>query len=239
MKIDDALQTLTYFFNDIIGAITPGLVFFTGLLVMHREWVTAAEFKGYMANGSLVAALLALSFAAGHILLAVYSGAIEPILKKMNLVKGDRVTDALRKRQSYALFEILIEGQLRAHPCFASGVPTLNWGFHDLRNIALSIAGEGAAVGRRFMFISLLCSGVGTALLLLGADYLACTLFAPRALTSCTNAFASWIQLILILVIAFFCIRRGDAFYARAMSTPFGIATTTLLLKEAKNEPAP
>ncbi|MFM0025333.1 hypothetical protein PQR70_03500 [Paraburkholderia madseniana] len=238
MKIDDALQTLTYFFNDIIGAVIPGLVFGTGLLVIHKDWMTAAELKGLMANGSLVTALIAVSFAAGHILLAVYSGAIEPVLKKIMVVKGDGVTDALRKRQSYALFESLVEGQLKTHPCFKAGVPTPNWGFHDLRNVALSISSEGSALGRRFMFISLLCCGVGTALLLLGADYLACVLFAPRALASYTNAFPPSIQLILILAVAFLCIRRGDTFYARAMFTPFGIATTTLLMKDAKNEPA-
>ena len=35
MKVDDAVETISRFFNDLIGSLVPGAVLAVGLAVMH------------------------------------------------------------------------------------------------------------------------------------------------------------------------------------------------------------
>ena len=43
MKVDDAVETISRFFNDLIGSLVPGAVLAVGLVVMHLValWTTA------------------------------------------------------------------------------------------------------------------------------------------------------------------------------------------------------
>ena len=113
------------------------------------------------------------------------------------------------------------------------------WDFNDLRSVALSVSTEAASLGRRFMFISLLCNGVGMALVIMAVDLSACVLLNPKLLHAYEQA-APWaLQVLLMILAAFLLFKRGAEFYARAMSTPFSIAVAELKLNKESNAPKP
>jgi hypothetical protein len=236
VKLDDALQTIMHFFNDVIGAVIPGLVLATGILLIHRGMYTGAILTNYSSNGLLISMILVLSFATGHGLLAIYNEIFDPFLKLLKIIKGDKVTEKLETRRTYQLFKDMIEGKINKHPIFSTNNSSPSWCFHDLRSVALSVSKEGASLGRRFMFISLLCNGIGTALILLAIDYVICFIWLREVLESYPNVLHPAGQLLIMVLFGVFFIRRGDTFYKRAMLTPFSIAVTELLVTESQNE---
>ncbi len=227
MKIDEALQAIQLFFNDLIGAVIPGLVLGVGLVFIHKGWPNGSEIKTFTESGFLIVVILALAFAAGHGLLAIYN----EILK---IIKYEPKTKQFESRRPYLHFKNLIEVRLGSHSAQKEGGEKAEWYYNDLRNVALSISPEGASLGRRFMFISLLCDGVGMALLLLAFDYLVCSLCIPMAIVNYPNALITIFQVLGLVIIGIFYFRRGRTFYDRAMFLPFSIALTALLMKEPK-----
>lgn len=226
MKVDDAVETITRFFNDLIGAWVPGSVFAIGLVVMH--WgPNYLQSLTKLGDGAGVALTMAgLLFALGHVLLAVNENAVKPLLKYTKISKAfDEM--AARNRQSYKWFAELVKDQ--------QGAGGIAWGFHDLRSVALSVSGEAASIGRRFMFVSLLCNGVGTALTIMGIDYLICLSFLPELLYSYEQAAPWYIQVILLFGTALLLFKQGEVFYARAMTTPFSVAVAELKFKKEDN----
>jgi hypothetical protein len=83
MDKDDALQMVAHFFNDIIGALVPGLVLGTGLFFTHRPLLIANFAPALSASTSGIALMVALAFAAGHGLLAVHSAALGPLFNRI------------------------------------------------------------------------------------------------------------------------------------------------------------
>ena len=90
-------------------------------------------------------------------------------------------------------------------------------------------------MGRRFMFISLLCIGVGTALAIIAIDFAACSLFSPKLLFAYDHAAPWWAQTILLLGLALSLFKHGEIFHNRAMATPFSIAVAELKFKKDAN----
>jgi len=226
MKVDDAVETITKFFNDLIGAWVPGLVLAVGLGIMHLGPDDVKSLAKLSGGAGVALTMAGLLFALGHLLLAVNEVAVKPFLKLLKIINDfDEVKAAAR--QSYKLFSELIN----ARQCSDRGV----WQFHDLRSVALSISDEAASLGRRFMFISLLCSGVGTALLLIGADYLVCLFFIPELLYGYERPVPWGVQAFLLFSAAVFLFKQSEVFYARAMSTPFSVAFAELKFKRDSN----
>lgn len=238
MKVDDAVETITRFFNDIIGSLIPGMVLGSGLAIMHAGSPSKiVEYFGKDA-GLSVAVLLTLSFATGHCLMSIYTVAVEPFLKSMGIMKKD-VLASLAKKPSYEVFRDLVLDLLKKkHTANTNSAFPAEWGYHDLRNLAMSISSEGASLGRRFMFISLLCSGVGTALLIMLLDFLCSSQFAPQLLFPFSVALPATIRALMLIVAAFFFFRRGEMFFGLAMATPFPIALTELSLMPAESNDA-
>ncbi|EJB8381165.1 hypothetical protein VNPA152081_57220 [Pseudomonas aeruginosa] len=226
MNVDDAIEAVARFFNDLIGAWVPGLVLTTGLVIMH---LGSSYFDSLvrLSDGAGVALTIAgLLFALGHLLLAVNEVAVKPVLKFLKITSDfDEVKAG--KRQSYTLFSELVDNR-------QSGGQR-DWQFHDLRSVALSVSNEAASLGRRFMFISLLCSGVGTALLVLGADYLICLFWTPELLYGYKRAAPWGVQAFLLFSAAVFLFKQAEVFYARAMSVPFSVAFAELKFKRDSN----
>ena len=226
MKVDDAVETITKFFNDLIGAWVPGLVLSTGLVIMH---LGPGHIKSLikLSDGAGVALTMAgLLFALGHLLLAVNEAALKPFLKFLRIISDfDEVKAG--QRQSYQLFSELVDDH--------QGGSQSVWQFHDLRSVALSVSNEAASLGRRFMFISLLCSGVGTALLIIAANYLVCFFLIPDLLYEYERAAPWWLQVFLLISSAFFLFKQAEVFYARAMSVPFSVAYAELKFKRGFN----
>jgi len=234
MKLSDGLQALQYFFNDIVGNIIPGLVLGVGLFFIHNAVVVMRELSSIANNGWLAILVITISYAAGHFLLAFYNLLLEKVLKSMKLVKGvEEVREENETRSPYLMFKKIVNDKIKNHPILKAEKSAYVWHFNDLRNIAFSISRQAALIGRRFMFISLLCQGVGTAFVILAMDLPIYYLFATDEVFSCQNVIPILFQALILVFIGYICIHRGALFYSRAMLTPFSIAVTELLWSEA------
>lgn len=230
VKADDAVETITKFFNDLIGAWVPGLILAIGLVVMHLGPCYLKSFARFSDSAGVALTAAGVLFALGHLLLAVNEIAVKPLLNYLKIIGAFDEANS-RLRQSYKLFGELVSSQ-------QGGDPSV-WQFHDLRNVALSISDEAALLGRRFMFVSLLCSGVGTGLLLIGIDFLVCLIFIPELLYKYDRVAPWGLQAILIFGSAAFLFKQADMFYARAMNTPFSVAFAELKFKRSLNVTSP
>jgi hypothetical protein len=232
MKVDDAVETITRFFNDLIGTLVPGAVLLVGLAVMHFGPTRIEEAAKFSETTTVALVILGLMFAVGHLLLALFEHVLQPLLEKCRLTKKFDVEGA-KARQSY--IEFLKTLEVLPGAADKTQAEKSPWDFYDLRSVAFSVTAEGASIGRRFMFISLLCNGVGTAFVLILIDFLLCHFFAHQLLFAYVEA-AHWLlQATLLLLGAYALFKRGEVFYARAMRTPFSIAIAELKLKRVAN----
>lgn len=227
MKIEEATDTIAKFFNDLIGAWVPGTVLAVGLAIMHLGPTRLQAIFKLADTTSAALTCAAILFALGHVLLAFH----EQILKKLSLkVRLARPFDeaAAKRRKSYEWFAELVKAQ-------QAGTATQDWGYNDLRSVALSVSAEAASIGRRFMFISLLCNGVGTALVILAFDFIACSWLSPKLLFAYDLAAPWFVQAFLFLGVAFTLFKQGEVFYKRALMTPFSIAIAELKFRKDAN----
>lgn len=223
LKVDDTVETIAKFFNDLISTCVPGLVLIIGLVTMHLGPVHLQSLSK-LTEGIGGVAVTGLLFAIGHLLLAVNQNALKPLLNYTKILKVFDDNEA-KKRLSYKwLAEVVINCQQVKEKAA--------WDFHDLRSVALSVSPEAAILGRRFMFISLLCSGVGTALLTIGIDYLICSFFAPSFIYSYEQAAPWYVQTILLFGAALLLFKQGADFYVRAMTAPFSVAVADIMMKK-------
>lgn len=231
MKVDDAVETITRFFNDLIGNLVPGAVLAVGLSIMHLGPAKIVEASKSLENAALALIVVGIMFAAGHVQMAIFELALQPLLQACRIVKVfDEV--AAKKRQSYSIFTELVN-KLRTGDAPKT---SSEWAYNDLRSVALSVSAEGASLGRRFMFISLLCNGVGTAFVIIIVDFLSCLALSKILLFPHVIA-ANWIvQSVLMLFAAVALFKRGEVFHRRAMATPFSIAVAELKLKRESND---
>lgn len=230
MKVDDAVETITRFFNDLIGSLVPGAVLAVGLSVMHLGPAKIVEASKSLESAVLALTVVGLLFAVGHALMAIFELVLQPPLRVCRVIKAFDEASA-KKRHSYSLFAEVVNKLKDGTPTQTSA----DWSYNDLRSVALSVSAEGASLGRRFMFISLLCNGVGTALVIMMLDFWSCLalnqgLLFPHAMA------ANWVvQSALMLFAAVALFKRGEVFYGRAMATPFSIAVAELKLKRESN----
>ena len=227
MKVDEATDTIAKFFNDLIGAWVPGAVLAVGLALMH---LGPAQIQSIFKLGDSTSAALTFAgvlFALGHALLALHEQVLKKLLFKVRMAKAFDEAGA-KKRQSYEWFAELVKAQ-------QTGSAAKDWGYNDLRSVALSVSTEAASVGRRFMFISLLCNGVGTALTIVAIDFAACSLLSPKLLFAYDHAVPWPAQMLLLLGIALALFKQGEVFFSRAMATPFSIAVAELKFKKDAN----
>lgn len=230
MKVDDAVETITRFFNDLMGSIVPAVVLAVGLSIMHLGPAKIAEASKLLENVTLTLTVVGLMFAAGHILMAIFEFALQPFLRICKIVKGFDEAEA-KKRESYKLFADEVNKLRNVDITEASP----DWAYNDLRSVALSVSAEGASLGRRFMFISLLCNGIGASLVIILIDFLSCLVLNQKFLFPHVMAMNCIVQSMLILFASVALFKRGEDFYARAMATPFSIAVAELKLKREKN----
>lgn len=227
MKIEEATDTIAKFFNDLIGAWVPGAVLAIGLAIMHLGPV---HLQSIFKLGDTTAAALTFAgvlFAVGHALLALHEQVLKWLLSKVRIAKAFDDVEA-KKRQSYEWFAELVNAQ-------QAGAGAKIWGYNDLRSVALSVSTEAASVSRRFMFISLLCNGVGTGLAIIAIDFAACSLLSPKLLFAYDHA-APWpVQTVLLVGMAMALFKQGEVFYSRAMTTPFSIAVAEVKFRKDAN----
>lgn len=227
MKVEEAADAIAKFFNDLIGAWVPGAVLAVGLTLMHLGPV---QLQSIFKLGDTTSAALTFAgvlFAIGHALLALHEQILKKLLSKVRLAKPFDEAEA-KTRSSYEWFVELVKAQ-------QAEAGAKDWGYKDLRSVALSVSAEAASMGRRFMFISLLCNGVGTALAILSFDFAVCSLLSPKLLFIYANVTPWPAQVLLLLGMALTLFKQGDEFYNRAMTTPFSIAIAELKFKKDAN----
>lgn len=230
MKVDDSVETITRFSNDLIGSIVPGAVLAFGLSIIHLGPAKIVEVSKSLESTALALIVIGLMFAAGHAQLAIFELVLQPLLRSCRIVKVFDEVEA-KKRQSYRHFTDVVN-KLRSDDTVHS---SSEWAYKDLRNVALSVSTDGATLVRKFMFISLLCNGVGTALAIMMVDFLSCLALNQKLLFPYGMAVNWIVQSVLLLFAAVALVRRGEVFYGQAMATPFSIAVAELKLKREGN----
>lgn len=233
MKIEEAIDTIAKFFNDLIGAWVPGAVLAVGLALMHLGPSQLQAIFKFANSGAAALTGAGLLFAIGHMLLAVYEHGVKWLLTRLEISKKFDESE-LKKRQSFVWFAEFVQAP-------QVGGNATDWSYRDLRSVALSVSPEAASVGRRFMFVSLLCNGVGTALSIIAVDFSTCELLSPRLLYPYEHAPPWFVQVLLLFGVACVLFKQGAVFYSRAMATPFSIAVAVLKFKKDANvsEPSP
>lgn len=227
MKAEEVTDTIAKFFNDLIGAWVPGAVLAVGLALMHLGPIQLQSIFKLGDTTSAALTFAGILFALGHALLALHEQVLMTPLTKLGLIKAFDEVKA-KKRQSYEWFSDLVKAQ-------QAGTGAKDWDYNDLCSVALSVSAEAGSMGRRFMFISLLCNGVGAALTIIALDFGVCSMFWPKLLFVYDHA-APWsVQVALMLGVAWALFRRGEAFFSRAKATPFAIAAAELKVKKDAN----
>ncbi|KDB58407.1 hypothetical protein [Bordetella bronchiseptica] len=227
MKVEAVIDTISKFFNDLIGAWVPGAVLAFGLAVVH---VGPVQLQSIFKLGDTTSAALTFAgilFALGHALLALYEQVLKMPLTKLGLVKAFDEAEA-KRRQSYEWFAELVKAQ-------QAGGGAKEWDYNDLCSVALSVSSEAGSMGRRFMFIALLCNGVGMALTIIALDFAVCSVFWPNLLFAYDYPPPWGVQVALMLGLAWALLKRGEAFFSRAKVTPFAIAAAELKVKKDVN----
>ena len=115
MKVDDAVETISRFFNDLIGSLVPGAVLAVGLAVMHLGPGKIVEGSKALDSAALALTVVGLMFAAGHALMAGFEVALQPLLKACQVVKAFDEVEA-KKRQSFEVFAEIVN-KLRGFQC--------------------------------------------------------------------------------------------------------------------------
>jgi hypothetical protein len=231
MKMEEAMEVVARFFNDLIGAWVPGAVFAVGLALMHLGPAQLQSIFKFADSGAAALTVAGLLFALGHVLLAVHEHGVKKLLAWLRISKEFDESEA-KRRQSYLWFTDLVKAQQ------ADG-GLGDWGYNDLRSVALSVSSEATSIGRRFMFVSLLCNGVGAALSIIAIDFLACHLVSPKLLHPYDHAAPWFVQVLLLFGVAWALFKQGEVFYSRAMATPFSIAVAELKFKKDANVSKP
>ena len=231
MKPENILHTVVFSFNDLIGAVIPGSLLVAGLLAIH---VGPLSDKQLTQLSSIWFAGLLIAFGSGHLLAAAYTMLVEKLLQPLCIIPTMTfIQNQIKESQPFLAFCSAVEYRIKyqANLLFIS-----SWSVNDIRALAMSISTEASAVSRRFMFISLLCSGLGTALLTLALDLLILTLWFPDLVPLHADKLRALFLVALLLVAAYLFFVRGADFHRRALSSPFSIALATLLYSENKKE---
>jgi hypothetical protein len=248
MKVSDFLSGLVYFFNDLIGAIVPGLFLLGGLRLLHI--IPLDVDKTYLSlsvEGQWVAVLV-LGYIVGHGLLSFH----RPLRRLLFPLKGldDLITKgkwdgrglevrvaeaaAYQEFRDYVTKRFMPQtiGNYAGPGSEKKEKPKLRgkriMSPNDLRSIAMTISNEAATLGRRFMFISLFCYGVAMALLTLSLIYVVVE----------WPSLGAWgvTKICLVGTIFYFFYTRGLEFELRAFNTPFPVALGEVLVERKGKE---
>ena len=210
--MNDSVNAVIHFFNDIVAQIIPGL------LCILMLSLCIDRYDDVFSSSPMV--LIAVTYVLGHVLLSLR----EYLINKVKLIKG-KISDKgyenksnLKASNTYKRFEELI------------GSKNNDLSFHDTRCMAMTISAEGASLGRRFMFLSLFCEGSSISFLLFGPLLIAKVMhehgiveFIPYTLLA---------NLLLVVLVIYPLEKRAQEFKRRALDVPFSCAVAELIGKK-------
>lgn len=110
MKVEEAMDTVAKFFNDLIGAWVPGAVLVVGMALMHLGPLQLQAILKSADSGAAALTGAGLLFAMGHALLAVYEHGVRRLLARLSISKKFDESEA-KKRQSFVWFAELVKAQ--------------------------------------------------------------------------------------------------------------------------------
>ena len=210
--MNDSINALIHFFNDVVAQVIPGLL---GLLMFS---FCIDKYDEIFSWSPVM--LIALTYVLGHVLLSLRDN-----LNSFTKVIGDKIIDKsyekvvnLKETITYRKFEELIERQSE------------ELSFYDTRSIAMTVSEEGAILGRRFMFISLFCEGASISILLFGPFVIAKLLYSYSINNFFPYAFIA--NVLLVFLVIYPLEKRAADFKRRALNTPFSCAIADLIGKK-------
>lgn len=225
MKFETGIDSAAKFFNDFIGALVPSCTLVFCLIIMHFGPVKLLDLGKSIEGTGMIFFIIGLFFALGHAITALHEHILRPLFYICRILK--RFDEQAAKGSApYQSFKQLTISKLDTNQ-------QDNWSFFDIRNIALSVSLEATSLGRRFMFISLLCNGLGTSLIIIGIDFLTSTAFLPEILFPYKDSIHWIFQATLIFGLSFTLFRQGNIFYKRALTVPFAVALAELTLNKS------
>lgn len=223
--IDKLVELIERFFLDLVGTITPGILFVGGWILL-----TGGVWPAAVASPSFARPMwwiwLPLTYAIGHLLTAVGEFAVVPIARRVAASKrGGKIIrppgylmqrEDLKDRPSIATIRAAAPGLDHIDAGTLAGQSAL-------RNIALTmVASENRSTTVRFMSIALFSLGTATASLLLAMGY---AIWAePRQSIAVAGA---------ALLVAFLMIRRYFEFWARGQYLAFDMLAGILTAQQA------
>ena len=228
MKPTDFLSGIVYFFNDLIGAVVPGIILIAALFVQKNiPEVVVSNFLQFDASIRWLL-LIIMAYALGHALLSLHR-LLQPYIG--NFLRG--INSLLIKwKWDSARYESIISNT-KTFECFKEIIikrtkkslesnEEYKFDYYNLRNMAMTLSNEAGDLARRFMFISLFCYGVSMSILIIGIIDLG---YNYSAVGFC-----------LYVIIFFLFYSRGIEFEFRAQNTPFSIVLSEIISEKVKNE---
>ena len=239
MKIGDMIEALQYFILDLIGVIIPGLSFVIGLGVVFKANVLAIPFIPDSYQGI---PLILLSYAVGHLVTSIGDliyiplfGGVACTMRKIPIVKN--IVPASIKPNKIFLDEMLKSysfshfiDEIKRTPYYSSLLENMDAkNLNHWRDIAMTIAKDEKNIVYKFMFISLLTSGMGTVLITISVLWGIFSLLVHYSVFRIDIVTFNPLIAIMLVIISFPFFERSASFYEMSMRVAFPIATVKVI----------
>lgn len=238
MSAGDSLSAIVHFFNDLVGTAVPGFFLLAGLLFLHPflHSIVVPKDASYWFAISVVVA----SYAAGHLLTAIqewcktFAGAcakrwfaqVEEIQPPIVGLFVKALTHRAEQGVSPSSAQMIDIGKK-----LAELKP------REIRNIAMSVSRNAGDLARRFMFLSLFCTGTGTAFLVLALYAATGYVFFREVLSVASVPCIVFALLWAVVVLASsVLLHRGSTFYRMSQTAPYSVAFADLIMDKSQNE---
>jgi len=246
MKVESLVEAVERFFLDFIGLVIPGTAMIVALwLLIGQPSFLGLEPLFLPVDASAWIVLIVAGYVAGHAVtsigrILVLQLAVEPLVRLLRKKHWTaRLVPTVVRPQDELLDRIASSVSFRRMLAMVREV--YNWpeieqdkasDVHDWRNVALSMIQEESQIVYRFMFISLLCLGIATVLILTGTFWLIFGLLRICGLSALVIPLDPGLLAVLFLTSLPFLERRYR-FYDISMRIPFAMA----MIKLGKSRP--
>lgn len=215
--MENISEIIARFFNDLIGSFVPSIfcvfIFTVSHFGINYLFEVIKNFDGQA--GLLIC--LSLLFALGQLIAAIQYAVDNFLTCCSTKFSSDSPTD----KDACKVFERILKEKYNYNDLLA---------IDDLRNIAMSISLQAGELGRRFMFIALLCKRMAVIIFILIIDFLLSN-YLHLHLFYYDYALSVIAQVLLLTLAGVLLYFYGNSFEKRAKEVPFSIAIAELKFK--------
>ncbi len=238
MGIGNIVEALQYFFLDIIGVIIPGISLIIGLEVILKA--NNLDYPLVPSSYEWIFLILA-SYVIGHFVTGIGNFIFIPIIGKIasrlkknpvisiivpkNIKSYEEITNEITNSDAFVHFKEAI----KTKSFYAQLIDKLDskkveyW-----RDIAMTIGKDEKNIVYKFMFISLLTSGMGTVLIIISLIWSILSLLFNWNIIHLDLITYNLAIAILLIVLSLPFFERSAYFFGISMRVPFPIATVML-----------